>query len=71
MKLEKNVILYVGFSRILSDNKIEHVPAGVVSNNTWLFNSTALIAFHANKIWKIMLPDVPLYRPLEDFCRWV
>ena len=36
MKLEKNVILYVGFSRILSDNKIEHLPEGVVSNNTRL-----------------------------------
>ena len=36
MKLEKNVILYVGFSRILSDNKIEHLPEGVFSNNTRL-----------------------------------
>ena len=36
MKLEKNVILYIGFSRILSDNKIEHLPEGVFSNNTRL-----------------------------------
>ena len=36
MKLEKNVILYVDFSRFLSKNKIEHLPAGVFSNNTRL-----------------------------------
>ena len=36
MKLEKNVILYVGFSRNLSDNKIEHLAAAVFSNNTRL-----------------------------------